>query len=124
MVLGAPWWSEILNTDQVFSDLPLLPPHLMQLCIIAVSSGVLAPKAKPSCPAPAAVSNVCVRVFVYKENAYVSCQWLALLCEWQLWGQNKKLSISKAAALHVLLSNSHRMSLWETSGRRDMSVLQ
>lgn len=38
-------------TDQVFRDLPLLPPHLMHLCFITVSSGVLAPKAQPSCPA-------------------------------------------------------------------------
>ncbi len=64
MVLWALWWCGNLNTDQVFSDLPLLPPHLMKSCIITVSSGVFAPKAQPSCPASAAVSRVCVFVCV------------------------------------------------------------
>lgn len=71
MVLGAPWWTGNLNTDQVFSDFPLLPLHRMHLRIITVFSGVSAPKVQPSCLAllqcqgcvPASVS-VCVRVCV------------------------------------------------------------
>ena len=64
MVLGAPQCSRILNTDQVFSELPLLPSRLMQLCITTASSGVLAPKAQSSCPITA-MSGVFVCLCVY-----------------------------------------------------------